>query len=56
MFHKISKGGKVDLWTWADLSATFWFVVGFCLVLYFLGFSSLPPSLSFLLLLIIIVK
>lgn len=62
VFDKISKGGKVDLWIWADLSATdehrisFWFVIGFCLMLYFLGFSSLPPSLSFLLLLIIIVK
>lgn len=62
MCDRISKGGKVDSWIWADLSATdehrisFWFVIGFCLRLYFLEFSSLPPSLSFLLLLIVIVK
>lgn len=62
MCDRISKGGKEDLWIWADLSATdehrisFGFVIGFCLMFYFLGFSSLPPSLSFFLLLIVIVK
>lgn len=44
VFHKISKGGKVDLWIWVDFSATdeqrisFWFVVGFCLCFIFLVF------------------
>lgn len=62
MCDGISKGGKVGSGIWADLSATdehrisFGFVIGFCLRLYFLEFSSLPPSLSFLLLLIAIVK